>query len=93
MGATAISTAHAYLRWVGTVDIRQDLGSIKCPTLVIANDTPRRPRSYFAQYQAQIPGSELVMIPVDGYHPGGTDPDACATATLDFLSKAGAKRG
>jgi 3-oxoadipate enol-lactonase len=91
MGATAISTAHAYLRWVGTVDIRPDLPKIKCPTLVIANDTPRRPRSYFEQSQVQIPGSKLVMIPVDGYHPGGTDPNACATATLAFLAAARAK--
>jgi 3-oxoadipate enol-lactonase len=91
MGAAALSTAHAYLRWVGTVDIRGDLANIKCPTLVIANDTPRRPREYFEQYQKQIPGSELVMIPVDGYHPGGTDPDACAAATLDFLAKTGTK--
>jgi pimeloyl-ACP methyl ester carboxylesterase len=92
MGATAVSTAHAYLRWVGTVDIRPDLGRITCPTLVIANDTPRRPRGYFEQYQAQIPGSELAMIPVDGYHPGGTDPDLCATVTLEFLSTAFAAR-
>jgi pimeloyl-ACP methyl ester carboxylesterase len=87
MGATALSTAHAYLRWVGTVDIRPELPKIKCPTLVIANDTPRRPRAYFEQYQKDIPNSELVMIPVDGYHPGGTDPDACAVATLDFFKR------
>jgi 3-oxoadipate enol-lactonase len=93
MGATAPSTAHAYLRWVGTVNIGPDLPKLKCPTLVIANDTPRRPRSYFEQYQVQIPGSELVMIPVDGYHPGGTDPDACANATLEFLSRNRAARG
>jgi pimeloyl-ACP methyl ester carboxylesterase len=91
MGATTLSTAHAYLRWVGTVDIRAELPNIKRPTLVIANDTPRRPRSYFEQYQSQIPGSELIMIPVDGYHPGGTDPDACASATLNFLAKTAAK--
>lgn len=93
MGATAISTAHAYLRWVGTVDIRSDLPKIACPTLVIANDTPRRPRAYFEQYQALIPNSELVFIPVDGYHPGGTDPDACAQATLDFLARAAQGHG
>jgi pimeloyl-ACP methyl ester carboxylesterase len=93
MGATAVSTGHAYLRWVGTVDIRPDLPRIKCPTLVIANDTPRRPRAYFEEYQKHIPGSELVMIPVDGYHPGGTDPDACAAATLDFLRRNATRSG
>ncbi|HEY4372418.1 MAG TPA: alpha/beta hydrolase [Burkholderiales bacterium] len=86
MGATALSTAHAYLRWVGTVDIRPELPQLTRPTLVIANDTPRRPRAYFEEYQKQIPNSVLEMIPVDGYHPGGTDPDACAQATLKFLA-------
>jgi pimeloyl-ACP methyl ester carboxylesterase len=91
MGATAVSTAHAYLRWVGTVDIRPDLPKIQCPTLVMANDTPRRPRAYFEEYQKKIPRSELAMIPVDGYHPVGSDPDACARVTMEFLASASKK--
>ncbi|OFZ91334.1 MAG: hypothetical protein A3F74_12445 [Betaproteobacteria bacterium RIFCSPLOWO2_12_FULL_62_58] len=89
MGSNAVSTSHAYARWVSTIDIRPDLAHIKCPCLVISPDTnaPRRDRSYFEDYKKHIPDSELVAIPGDGYHPGATDPDACARHTLDFISR------
>ena len=91
MGSTAISTAHAYLRWVGTIDIRPDLEQIKCPVLVIGTDSPRRTKSEFEDYQKCIPNSELVMIPVDGYHAAAIDPDCCASITLDFLRRQNAR--
>lgn len=87
MGATAISIAHAYLRWVGAIDIREDIKRIKCPTLVIGTDTPRRGKAEFEAWQATIPKSELAIIPVDGYHAAGTDPDATAKVTLDFIAR------
>ena len=76
MGETALSTVHAYLRWVGAIDIREDLKRIRCPTLVIGTDTARRGRAEFEGWQKTIPGSELVMLPLDGYHAAATDPDA-----------------
>lgn len=87
MGATAISTAHAYLRWVGAIDIREDIKRIQCPTLVIGTNAPGKDRDALAVWQKTIPNSELVILPVDGYHAAGTDPDACANVTLDFLGK------
>jgi len=87
MGATAVSTAHAYLRWVGAIDIREDIKRIKCPTLVIGTDTPRRGKAEFESWQKTIPGSELAIIPVDGYHAAGTAPDETARVTLDFISR------
>lgn len=87
MGQTALSTAHAYLRWVGGVDLRPDLVHIACPTLVIGNHTPTLPADYYAAYQQQIPRSELVIIDIDGYHSGGSAPDACALATRDFIDR------
>lgn len=89
MGTCAVSTAHAYARWVSTIDIRPDLEHIECPCLVISPDAnaPRRSRSYFEDYQKHIPNSELVAIPGDGYHPGASDPDTCARLTLDFISR------
>lgn len=87
MGATALSTARAYLRWVGGVDLRPDLPRIQCPTLVIGNHTPTLPANYYRAYQERIPRSELVIIDTDGYHSGGTVPDACARATRDFLDR------
>lgn len=91
MGATALSTVHAYLRWVGAIDIREDIKRIKCPTLVIGADTARRGRSVFESWQKTIPNSELVMVPIDGYHAAGTDPDATARVTLDFIARCSSK--
>lgn len=87
MGMTALSTGHAYVNWVGGVDLNPELKQIKCPTLVIANDTARRPIQGFVDYQKRIPISELVEIPVDGYHTGAVAPDECSAATLEFLAK------
>jgi pimeloyl-ACP methyl ester carboxylesterase len=87
MGGTAVSTAHAYLRWVGAIDIREDIKRIRCPTLVIGTDTPHRGKGVFEGWQKTIPGSELALIPVDGYHAAGTAPDETARVTLDFIAR------
>jgi len=87
MGATAVSTAHAYLRWVGAIDIRQDIRRIKCPTLVIGTDTPRRGKAEFEAWQKTIPRSKLAIIPVDGYHAAGSAPDETAKVALDFIAR------
>ena len=87
MGQTAVSTGHAYVRWVGGVDLNSELKNVRAPTLVIANDTPRRSIKEFEAYQKKIPHSELVQINVDGYHTAAVAPDECARATLDFLAR------
>lgn len=87
MGRTALSTVHAYLRWVGAIDIREDIKRIRCPVQVIGTDTGRRGRSVFESWQKTIPNSELLILPLDGYHAGGTDPDGTARATLEFIAR------
>jgi len=87
MGATAVSTCHAYLNWVGAIDIREDIKKIKVPTLVIGTNTQWRGKSEFESWQKTIPGSALAMIESDGYHAAGTEPDATAKAVLDFVSR------
>ena len=87
MGETALSTAHAYLRWVSAIDIRDDIRRIECPTLVIGTDTARRGRSVFESWQKTIRRSELVILPIDGYHAAGTDPDRTAGVTLEFIAR------
>lgn len=87
MGRTALSTAHAYLRWVSGIDIREDIRRIRCPTLVIGTDTARRGRSVFESWQKTIPDSELAILPLDGYHAAGTDPDGTARVVLDFVAR------
>lgn len=87
MGATAVSTFHAYMRWVAAVDIREDIKRIRCPTLVIGTDTARRGRAVFESWQKTIPRSELRMLPLDGYHAAGTDPDQTAGVTREFIAR------
>lgn len=87
MGRTAVSTFHAYMRWVGRIDIREDIKAIRCPALVIGTDTARRGKAVFESWQKTIPGSELAMLPMDGYHAAGTDPDATARVVLDFIAR------
>jgi len=87
MGRTAVSTAHAYLRWVGAIDIREDIKRIRCPTLVIGTDTKHRGREVFESWQRTIPGSELEILPLDGYHAAATDPDLTAQVTRAFLDR------
>ncbi len=89
MGRTALSTVHAYMRWVGAIDIREDIQKIKAPTLVIGTDTARRGREVFEGWQKTIPGSELQILPVDGYHAAGTAPDLTAQVTLEFIRRRG----
>jgi 3-oxoadipate enol-lactonase len=93
MGSTALSTAHAYLRWVGSIDIREDVKRIRCPTLVIGTDTSHRGRAVFESWQKTIPCSELLILPLDGYHAAATDPDLTATATRAFIDRHGPAAG
>jgi pimeloyl-ACP methyl ester carboxylesterase len=89
MGRTALSTVHAYMRWVSAIDIRDDIKKIKAPTLVIGTDTARRGREIFEGWQKTIPGSELQILPIDGYHAAGTAPDMTAEVTLEFIRRRG----
>jgi len=89
MGRTALSTVHAYMRWVGAIDIREDIKKIKAPTLVIGTDTARRGREIFEGWQKTIAGSELQILPIDGYHAAGTAPDMTAEVTLEFIRRRG----
>jgi pimeloyl-ACP methyl ester carboxylesterase len=89
MGATAIETAHVYLRWVSSIDVAKDLHKVKCPALVLTTSTPRRAYSKtdVELYKEGLPQAEIAVIDVDGYHVSGSAPDASARATLEFLRK------
>jgi pimeloyl-ACP methyl ester carboxylesterase len=87
MGATALETAHVYLRWVSSIDVARDLHKVTCPVLVLKTGTPRRAYSKTDEevYRKSLPHAEVAVIDVDGYHVSGTAPDASARATLKFL--------
>lgn len=89
MGATALETAHVYLRWVSSIDVARDLDKVKCPVLVLKTGSPRRAYSRTDEevYRKGLPHAEVAVIDVDGYHVSGTAPDASARATAKFLRK------
>jgi pimeloyl-ACP methyl ester carboxylesterase len=89
MGSTSLTTASAYMRWVGAVDVTADLARIHCPTLVITTGVPVRAKAGTTLHE-RIPHSELVVMDVDGFNAYGVDPDRCAGIALDFLRRQGA---
>lgn len=92
MGATSLSTAKAYLKWVVTTEPRLDMPSIKVPALVILADLSDQTNAAAGQVAPQevqqgMPQSKVVVLPHDCYHLGGAYPDECAQATLEFLQQ------
>jgi len=87
MADTPQSTLVGFFRFVASIDARDDLGKITCPTLVIGSDNARRPISATREWQEQIANSELVTVPGQGYHAATTQPAACASAAADFISR------
>lgn len=87
MGATALSTAHAYMRWVSAIDVRPDLPRIQCPALVLMTDSLRRSRAEIDAYRAGLQQAEFLTLPIDGYHAAGSAPDESARAVLEFIAR------
>lgn len=92
MGATSLSTAKAYLKWVVTTEPRLDLEKIKSPALVIMTEPSKETNVAAGQLLPDVirqgmPQAEILVLKMDCYHAGGSDPDTCATATLNFLEK------
>ncbi len=86
MAATPRSSMLGFLRYVSSIDVRGDLPQIKCPTLVISSDSPRRPIDSVVAWQKQISDSQLVTVEGSGYHAAATQADVCAEATATFIA-------
>lgn len=87
MGEHALSTAQAYIRWVATIDVRPDMPSIRCPTFVIGTQSPIRTDEENRALHNDLPNAEIVILPMEGYHAGGADPDGTAPLVRDFLDR------
>ncbi len=90
MGATSLSTAKAYLKWVGTTESGKELPAVTCPTFIILADPKGSTNAAAGQVSTErvrelAPKAELMLMPYDCYHPSGSHPDECAQATLRFL--------
>lgn len=92
MAKTPKTTLQSYLRWVPSVDIREDIRSIRAPALVITTrGGPLHDVAEVQGWQTTIPGSELHVIEGDCWHGGGAYPDACAQATAEFIGRRGGR--
>ena len=85
MGATHVSTMIGFLRNLAKIDVSAEVDAIRCPTLVVATDSPYRPLSQVTPWQSRIPNSRLATIPGGGFHPAAVVPDLCAQTALAFL--------
>jgi 3-oxoadipate enol-lactonase len=85
MGASHTSTMIGFLRNLAKIDVSADVDAIRCPTLVVATDSPYRPLAQVTPWQSRIPNSRLATIPGGGFHPAAVVPDLCAETALAFL--------
>ena len=89
MGSTALSTMKAYFNWVTKTDMLPDLSRIQCPVLFISTSSPNRTTAELDTYKKHVKKLETAMVDSDGYHASGSDPDATAKVTLEFLARHG----
>lgn len=88
MGRTALSSQLGFIPAIACADLRADIARIRCPTLAITTD-----QSHVAtvqevrEWQQTIPGSELLVLKNDSYHPAVTNPDECVSAVCAFIRK------
>ena len=86
MGRTPASSVLGFANAINFCDITVDIPKIRCPTLVITTEGSKLASVEETRaWQQQIPNSKLVVLPGDSYHVAATDPDRCASVTLDFL--------
>lgn len=88
MGRTPLSTQLGFIRSVPAIDVRPDLASIKCPTLVVTTDgSGLGSVESVRAWQKAIPDSEFMVVPGDSYHVAATHPELCARAMVDFIER------
>ena len=85
---TPLSTMQSYLRWVPSLDIRNDVDKVQCPTLIITTTgSGLRTIDSVKAWQQRIPHSSLLVLEGDAWHAAGAYPDACARAALEFIEQ------
>ncbi|MEW1914349.1 alpha/beta hydrolase [Kitasatospora sp. NPDC085895] len=80
--------ARVFARTTFLSDSREDLKSVRVPTLVLeCSDDVIAPREVGAYVHAAIPSSRLVTLDATGHCPQLSAPEATAAAILDFLAE------
>src|SRR5215218_763879 len=88
---SAVSPAEAYdeLRSLDPVDIRQLLGSVRAPVLVLHRTGDRYADVHASRYMAErLPNARLVELPGDDSFPFYGDQDAVVALIQEFLTGA-----
>lgn len=87
MGRTARASVIGFNERINYVDISADLPNIKCPTLVMTTqESGLASVEATREWQERIPRSELRVLPGNSYHAAASDAEACAQATLEFIT-------
>jgi pimeloyl-ACP methyl ester carboxylesterase len=89
MGSASLSTMKAYFNWVTQTNIPPDLPKIQCPVLFISTNSPIRTEKELEVYKTHVKHLETAVVDSDGYHASGSNPDATAQVTLEFLARHG----
>ena len=88
MGRTAASTQIGFMPTIACADIRPDVPTIACPTLVITTEgSGLASVEETRAWQETIRDSELLVLPGDSYHVAATHAESSAQATLDFIRR------
>ena len=70
-------------------DISPGLGAISAPTLIVTTSGSELvDTEEVLRYQALIPGSEVLILPGDNYHPAVMDPQRCARMVKQHILSA-----
>ena len=88
MGRTALSSQLGFIPAISHADLRGDIAKIRCPTLAITTDQGHVASvGEVREWLEKIPGSELVVLKNDSYHPAVTNADECVAAVRAFIMK------
>jgi pimeloyl-ACP methyl ester carboxylesterase len=87
MGRAPLSSIIGFNEKINYSDIRADIPRIRCPTLVITTEgSGLASVQENREWQEQIPGSRLVVLPGNSYHVAATHADACCEAVLEHIA-------
>jgi pimeloyl-ACP methyl ester carboxylesterase len=88
MGRTDLSSQLGFIPAISHADLRADIARIRCPTLAITTDQGHVASvEEVREWLEKVPGSELVVLKNDSYHPAVTNADECAAAVRAFILK------
>jgi proline iminopeptidase len=81
------AVAGHILQSIGEFDLHEDLGAIRCPTLIIHGDSDPMPFTYAGMIHESIAGSKLVIVGGAGHWLFVDATETFTSSVLDFLAE------